>query len=152
MDHLKADVFINDELQTDTPHFWCLSDLTEFDDRIPVPEWPPPGSAYAGAALGKDDLGREVSRVELYVAGSLYSAVTPRELRSRYPSLKEGDQILFVDGELASVRRRGALRLRVAGKDGRIYRNTNFTPVQSMEEEAASKFARTLWFEREESR
>src|SRR5947209_3069639 len=135
MDHLKAYVIVNGERYSDTSCLWCLSLATVFDSKIPVPEWPPKGAAWIAAATDKDENGAKRSAVEIALEGGLYDVAGQERLKKDYPHLKPGEQILYVKANIAGSERCGALRLRVVGADGANYRYTNFTPIQSMEEE-----------------
>jgi hypothetical protein len=151
MDHLKSYVIINGERVIDTPCLWAYSLSYQFDPKIPVTDWPPKTAGFAGAATTKDGSGRVGSTIEIAVEGGLYDLAGQARLKKAYPHLEPGEQVLYVNAEIQGQLHRGALRLKLAGEDGTFYRYTNFTPVQSMEDESASLFARSVWFQREAS-
>jgi hypothetical protein len=151
MDHLKAFVIINGERYSDTSCLWGYSLAYDFDPKIAVPEWPPKGAALAGAATGKDEAGRKTSTIEIAIEGGVYDLAGLERLRKAYPHLAPGEQVLYVKAELHGQCRQGALRLKLVGEDGSFYRYTNYNPVQSMEDETAAIFARSIWFQREKS-
>lgn len=149
MDHLKAYVLVNGERYSDTVCLWALSQTTEFDPKIAVPDWPPKGAAWVHHAIGRDEEGRKTSTIELAIDGGRYDLDGQARLKREVPHLEPGEQVLYVKAEIQGVRRQGALRLKLVGENGTVYRYTNFTPVQSMEEERAAMFGRAVWFERE---
>jgi hypothetical protein len=151
MDHLKSYVIINGERVTETSCLWAYSLAYEFDPKIPVTDWPPKTAGFAGAASTKDERGRIASTIEIAVEGGLYDLAGRDRLKKAYPHLESGEQVLYVNAEIFGQIHRGALRLKLVGEDGTNYRYTNFTPIQSMEEENASLFARSVWFQRERS-
>lgn len=136
MDHLKAYVLVNGERVSDTPCLWGYSKSYAFDPRIPVTEWPPKGAAFVAAADG----------VELALEGGLYDLNGQARITKNFPSFEAGEMILYVNTTTV-----GALRLKLVGEDGCPYRYTNYTPLQSDEEETASRFRRAIWFQRERS-
>ena len=151
MDHLKAFVIVNGERYSDTNCLWGYSLSYDFDPKIAVPQWPPKGAGFAGAATGKDEAGNKVSTIEIAIEGGLYDSAGQERLRKACPHLAPGEQVLYVKAEIQGKLYQGALRLKLVGEDGTIYRHTNYNPVQSMEDETASIFARSIWFQREKS-
>jgi hypothetical protein len=151
MDHLKAYILINGERVTDAPGLWGFSRGYVFDPRIPVPAWPPQGAAFVAAERERDPKGATISSIELALDGALYDLSSQSRLRKAYPHLEPGEMVLYVDARRDDQCRRGALRLRVVGDDGGCYRYTNFSPIQSMEEDNVSRFRRAIWFQREPS-
>ncbi len=149
MDHLKAYVLVNGERYSDTVCLWALSQTTEFDPKIAVPDWPPKGAAWVNHAIGRDEEGRKTSTIEFAIDGGLYDLDGQVRLKREVPHLEPGEQVLYVKAEIQGLRRQGALRLKLVGENGRVYRYTNFTPLQSMEDERAAMFGRAVWFERE---
>jgi hypothetical protein len=149
MDHLKACVIVNGERYSETSCLWCLSLQTDLDPKIPVGEWPPKGAAWVGAATGKDENGMTRSTIEIAIEGGRYDLAGQERLKKSYPHLEAGEQVLYVNAEICGKRRRGAVRLKLVGTDGMVYRYTDFSPIQSMEDENASLFARSVWFQRE---
>lgn len=149
MDHLKAYVLVNGERYSDTVCLWALSQTTEFDPKIAVPDWPPKGAAWVHHAIGRDEEGRKTSTIELAIDGGRYDLDGQARLKREVPHLEPGEQVLYVKAEIQGVRRQGALRLKLVGENGTVYRYTNFTPLQSMEDERAAMFGRAVWFERE---
>jgi hypothetical protein len=151
MDHLKAYVIVNGERVTETSCLWAYSLSYEFDPKIQVTDWPPKTAGFAGASSIKDESGQARSTIEVAIEGGLYDLAGQERLKKAYPHLEPGEQVLSVNAEIFGQRHRGALRLKLVGEDGTIYRYTNFTPIQSMEEENATFFARSIWFQRERS-
>lgn len=150
MDHKLAYVIVNGERYSDTTCQWALSLSTPFDGAIQVPAWPPHGAAWVGALSGKSDQTGLISKVEIAIAGGFNDEAGQKRLKHDYPQLEPGEQILYVKASIEGKERRGALRLKLVGTDGTFYRYTNYSPLQNMEEENASKLARAVWFQPEE--
>lgn len=151
MDHLKAAVYVNGVLVSDTVCLWGYSPSYPFDPDIPVPVWPPPGAAFIASARQRDPDGGPSSTVQMALAGGVHDAGL-EALRKEFPHLEHADQVLYVQAVIGDTRYQGALRLRVVAPDGTVYRHTAFNPVQSEEAENASLFTRSLWFQREIAR
>ncbi len=135
MDHRTAVVMLNGEDYTETTGLWTLLATTVFDPKIPVPLWPPPGSRPCGSVARLDE------PVETPSTLFLQLALPSPELERQYPHLQTGDHVLFVKGG----KRQGAMRLRVEGRDHRIYRWTEYLPIG--DEGNQEVLRRTLWFE-----
>jgi hypothetical protein len=146
MDHLKADVFINGHLQSKTTCLWSATPNTAFDPKIPVPVWPPPGAKFCGSGLRKRENGAPCSSIELYLSGGQYELEEFAATRATYPHLVDGEQILYVRVDWGGRPRTGALRLRVVGEDGALYRWVDYIAYASEEDENASLFRHALWF------
>jgi hypothetical protein len=137
MNHASVDVFVNGARLATTSCLWAISDSLEFDRKIPIGEWPPPGAKFAGTTKRMTDSGPGVA--ELWIA--------PGEtVRVAAPHLQEGEQVLYVKGRVGGGDILGALRLYV-GRPALPYRYTDYNPVMDMESEGASRLQRTLWFE-----
>lgn len=149
MDHLRADVFVNGERYSETVCLWSLSLSDDFDPRIPVPEWPPKEARWAGSKTGRDQEGEVTSRIEILIEGGLHDDRGQERLKKDFPHLAPGEQVLYVKASIKGTERCGALRLKLAGADGSIYRYTDFTPILSEEDENAARFRNSVWFERE---
>jgi hypothetical protein len=150
MDHQLAYVIVNGERYSDTTCQWALSLSTPFDPAIKVAQWPPPGAAWVGALSGTSDDTGKTSKVEIAIEGGFNDLAGKNRLKRDYPNLEPGEQILYVTATIEGRERRGALRLKLVATDGTFYRYTNYSPLQNMEEENASRFARAVWFQREE--
>lgn len=149
MDHLRADVFVNGERYSDTVCLWSLSLADAFDPRIPVPDWPPKDARWAGSKTGRDQEGEVTSRIEILIGGGLHDDLGQERLKKVFPHLEPGEQVLYVKATIQGTPRRGALRLKLVGRDGSIYRHTEFNPVHSEEDENAARFKNSVWFDRE---
>jgi hypothetical protein len=142
MDHQEAVVWINGHRRGATSALWSATLNTAFDPKIPVPEWPPAGAKGCGKAS------REGSAVELRIQGGYYELDDFTAVRVRHPHLVDGEHVLYVRAIWGGLERTGALRLRVVGKDGALYRWTDYTPPSNADDETAMRFSRTLWFMR----
>jgi hypothetical protein len=148
MDHEKADVFINGHKYAPTPYLWSVTLNTVFDPKVPVEAWPPADAVYVGTAKRHTEDGVYVSTVELWVAGGKYDEAFPG-YRRRYPHLVDGEHLFFVKAKFFSFTRQGALRVRVVGSDGALYRWVDYRPTSLTEDSDAERiFRRALWFER----
>lgn len=136
MDHSHAKVTLNGEELSTTPCLWAITESIEFDPKIPVPEWPPPGAKFIGSTQSPESAS---SKAELYLSDD-------RSLAAKFPHLAPDECVLYVKGPVRSRELQGALRLQVEG-----HRYTVYTPLVDPEGELASKFLRTLWFERKRS-
>jgi hypothetical protein len=133
----------------DAPCLWGFSKAYEFDPRIPVPDWPPKDAAFVAAEQQRGSDGIASSSIELALEGGLYDLAGQARIRKAYPHLEAGEMVLYIRAHWDGTRRQGALRLQVVGEDGTGYRYTNYTPLQSMEDDRSSRFRRAIWFERE---
>lgn len=146
MDHGKADVYLNGHLESGTTCHWSATANTAFDPKIPVPAWPPPGAKACGSGTRKLDDGTPGPTVELYIEGGHYEQEDFAATRAAYPHLVHGEQILYVRAMFGRSERRGAIRLRVVGQDGALYRWIDYVAWRSEEDENASVFRHALWF------
>lgn len=135
MDHRVAVVLLNGVVYTETPGLWTVLRTTVFDAKIPVPVWPPPGARPCGSVAMLETEFTALKTLNLYL-----SQPTP-ELRKQYPHLEEGDHVLYVK----ALDFKGAMRLRVEGRDRRLYRWTEYLPIG--DEGNQEVLRRTLWFE-----
>lgn len=148
MDHGKADVHINGHRHSDTACLWSVTHNTEFDPKIPVTAWPPPDALRCAGGRQTDQYGSITFTIEAYIAGGNYREDETRRLRERHPHLVEGEHVLYVRTSGGGLDRTGAVRLLLVGKEGDLYRYSEYHPGQSDEDETSRRFARTLWFER----
>ena len=79
---------------------------------------------------------RPPSKVDVYL-------LTKPARLEKYGSVRKDECVVIVEGSIGNLPLRGALRLRVEG-----YRYTDFTPLVNPEGDDASRFHRTIWFER----
>jgi hypothetical protein len=88
------------------------------------------------------------SEIDVWVAGGFHDQEAFASFRSVHPHVGTDEQILFIrvrgGGRAPST---GAVRVKLAGRDGALYRWTNYDPVLSQEDENASRFRHTLWFQ-----
>ncbi|HYE98640.1 MAG TPA: hypothetical protein VEJ18_06995, partial [Planctomycetota bacterium] len=72
----------------------------------------------------------------------------PREaLLARVPHLDPDEQILYVKAEGCGRGWTGALRVKVVGADGTVYRHVTFHPPDSEEDIHAHRWRSSVWFE-----
>lgn len=135
MDHRPAILVMNGEDYAELPGLWTITRSTVFDPKIPVPVWPPPGARPCGAVAGLESDFHAPNTLRLFLSQP------SSELVKRYPHLEEGDHVLFVK----ALDCQGALRMRVEGRDHRLYRWTEYLPIG--DEGTQEALRRTLWFE-----
>jgi hypothetical protein len=136
LDHAHVNVTLNGEELSTTPCLWTIAESIAFDPKISVPDWPPSDAKFIGTTQSPE---APSGRAELYLSDD-------KSLAVRFPHLAPDECVLYVRGTLGSHAIQGALRLLVEG-----YRYTVYTPLVDPEGELASKFLRTLWFERKRS-
>ena len=133
MNHLRAHVFLNGRLSGETTYSWSLNSGTKFDPLIPVGARLPREATSCGFARGP---------------GAIVSLGIAEGVPEKHRHLVTGEHVLFVDGMVGGIVRIGAVRLRVVGEDGSLYRHLLWDPVMGGEEDPnAFRFLRTLWFE-----
>ena len=137
MNHASVEVYVNGDRLANTSCLWSISSDIQFDRKIPITDWPPPGAKFAGTTKRMTDNGPGVA--ELWIASG-------ERVRAGAPHLQEGEHVLYVKGSLSGCEILGALRLYV-GKPSLPYRFTDYHPIMDMESEEASRLQRTLWFE-----
>lgn len=128
-------ILLNGDVLGSAPCLWTISDTIEFDPDIRVQEWPPEDAKLAGTTELKE-FQYFPCKAEIYVADS-------RTLAAKFPKLREGETVLFVKAVFAGRERLGALRLLVEG-----HHYIDYTPLINPEGDDASRFLRTIWFER----
>jgi len=126
-----AHIQINGELVGSAPCLWTVTDGLQFDSKIPVTNWPPDGALKISSTSHPEN-----GSADLWLDSS-------DTLRSRFPHLMPGEAILYVDGKLGGKSIRGGLRLLVEGFKYAVY-----TPLVDPEGEEASRYLRTIWFDR----
>jgi hypothetical protein len=124
-------VQINGEVLSSTPCLWSIADAMEFDPKIRVDGWPPEGAVLIGSTSHPDK-----GSAEVYLDQQ-------EGLSTRYPHLRKGEAILYVNGTVGGRAVRGALRLFVEG-----YKYVVYTPLVSPESAEASRFLRSIWLDR----
>jgi len=138
MDHKEAKVELNGEPQSTTPCLWSISMKTQGDPTLSIPgDWPPAGARFIATTRHPDD---PDSKADVWV-------IDKPEPLQKLGVVRAGECVLLYRGTLAKITVQGALRLRVAD-----YRFTDFAPLDNPEGDNASKFLRTLWFERMDDR
>jgi hypothetical protein len=134
MDRAEIKVELNGEPLSTTPCLWSITEAIAFDKSIELPkEDPKAGAKFVGSTELE---GKPPSKVEVYVL------TNPAQL-GKYPSLRKDEFVVIVDGTIGVRPVLGALRVRVEG-----YRYTDYTPLGNPEGDDASRFLRTIWFER----
>jgi len=134
MDRAEIKVELNGEPLSTTPCLWSITEAIEFDKNLELPKDDPKAGAKF---VGSTELeGKPPSKVDVYVL------TNPAQL-GKYPSLRKDEILVIVDGMIGIHAVLGALRLRVEG-----YRYTDYTPLGNPEGDDASRFLRTIWFER----
>jgi len=126
-----AHVQINGEFLGTAPCMWTVTDGLEFDPKIPVTAWPPEGAEKIGTSSHPEN-----------GSADLWLDQSDGAVR-RFPHLHPGESVLYVDGTLGGRTVRGALRLLVEGQKVVVY-----TPLVNPEGEEASRYLRTIWFDR----
>ena len=129
MDHRAAKVWLNGEEVTETPMRWTVTEAVEFDPKVAVATWPPAGAKYVGATQHPEHADWNA---EVYVSPAGAAAGTAAD-----------ESLLYVRSTIEGTTRQGALRLRIQG-----YHYENYIPPVSPDSDEASRFLRTLWFER----
>ena len=121
-------VLINgEELSAALPCLWSITDAIEFDPKIPVSSWPP-DDAFAIGSTSHPDSG----------SADLYMARAPA-----LSHLKPNESVIYVKGRVGDRTIQGGLRLLVEG-----CKYVDYTPLVNPEGDGASRFLRTIWFER----
>lgn len=133
LDSKEIPVQLNGEILTTTPCPWSITASFKPENLDLGPEWPPAGARFVGKSRHPDV---PASWAELYVIDSA-------ERLARIGLLRKGECILLVKGMVAGCSIGGPVRLYVEG-----YRFTDYTPLVNPDGEEASRYARTLWFER----
>ena len=110
---------------------WAVNEALEFDPKVRVETWPPEDTLFVGSSRHPD-----IGHADLYLDQKA-------DLAARYPHLRAGESLLYVDGTLGGRRIRGAVRLFVERCKVVVY-----TPLVDPEGEEASRFLRTIWFDR----
>lgn len=126
-----AHVQINGEFLGTAPCLWTVTDGLEFDPKIPVTPWPPEGAEKIGTSSHPEN-----GSADLWLDQSDGAA-------RRFPHLRPGESLLYVDGILGGRTVRGALRLLVEGQKVVVY-----TPLVNPEGEEASRYLRSIWLDR----
>jgi hypothetical protein len=138
MDHKEAKVELNGEPMSTTPCLWSISRNLKGDEKITLDgQWPPTGGRFIATTKSPDD---PDSKADLWV-------IDKPELLEKLGVGRAGECVLVVRGMIRKIEFSAALRLRVYN-----YRFTDFTPLDNPEGDTASKFLRTLWFERIDDR
>ena len=133
MDHKNVTVQLNGADYSTTPCLWSVTRNLQFM-KPPLPAaWPPEGGRFVASSQHPDD---PASKAEVYV-------LSDPDVLKKIPNLRKGECVLAVKGSLGGTAVQGGLLLYVPG-----YRWTNYTPLADAEGEDASRFLRTLWFER----
>jgi hypothetical protein len=127
MDHQAAKVWLNGVEAGATPCLWTVTESLEFDPKIPIGQWPPEGARFVGSTQD-----REIPdhKAELYIGAKL-------------PPRAPGECVVYVSASIGGRPFQGAMRLRVDG-----CHDVDYTPLVNPEGEEASRFLRTIWFER----
>ena len=134
MDRAEIQVELNGEPLSATPCLWTITEAIAFDKNLELPKDDPKAGAKF---VGSTELeGNPPSKVDVYVL------TNPAHL-GKYPSLRKDEFVVIVDGTIGTQTVLGALRVRVEG-----YRYTDYTPLGNPEGDDASRFLRTIWFER----
>jgi len=133
MDSKSVKVQINGEDLSTTPCLWSITQKLKFTDAAVPSGWPPEGGRFIGTTQHPDD---PESKAELYI-------IDKPEILEKIPKLRKGECVLAVRGVLGQVPVQGSLLLYI-----REYRFTDFVPLVNPEGDDASRFHRTLWFER----
>lgn len=134
MDRAEVKVEVNGEPLSTTPCLWSITEAIAFDKDLELPKEDPKADAKFVGSTELD--GKPTSKVEVYVL------TNPGRL-AKYPSLRKDEFVVIVDGTIGTRTVLGALRVRVEG-----YRYTDYTPLGNPEGDDASRFRRTIWFER----
>jgi len=134
MDRAEIKVELNGEPLSTTPCLWSITEAIAFEKDLELPKDDPKAGAKF---VGSTELeGTPPSKVDVYV-------LTDPARLGKYPSIRKDEFVVIVDGTIGGRPVQGALRLRVEG-----YRYTDYTPLGNPEGDDASRFLRTIWFER----
>jgi hypothetical protein len=133
MDGKAVMVQINGENLSTTPSLWSITASFKAEAYKLGDTWPPDGAKYIARTEHAD---APASWAELYV-------IDRPERLAQIATLRKGECLLVVKGMLAGESIGGPLRLYVEG-----YRFIDYTPLVTPDGDDASRFARTLWFER----
>jgi hypothetical protein len=133
MDGKSVKVQINGEDLSTTPCLWSITQNLKFTAAAIPKGWPPEGGRFIGTTRHPDD---PASKAELYLIDN------PKVLE-KIPNLRKGECVLSVHGDIGRSPVEGSLLLYVPG-----YRFTDYVPLLNPEGDDASRFLRTLWFER----
>jgi hypothetical protein len=134
LDRAEVEVELNGETLSTTPCLWSITDAIEGDKDLRLPkEDPKAGAKFVGSSELE---GTPASKVEVYVL------TNPFRLE-KIAKLRQDEIVLIVEGTIGVKPVQAALRLRVEG-----YRYTDYTPPANSEGDEASRFLRTIWFER----
>jgi hypothetical protein len=129
-----ANIQINGELLGTAPCLWSVTNGMEFDPKIRVETWPPENAEKIGTTNNP-----ETGSAEVWLDQS-------DGVAKRFPHLRPGEAVLYVDGTLGGRQVRGALRLLVEG-----FKNVVYTPLVNPEGEEASRYLRSIWFDRKQN-
>jgi hypothetical protein len=144
MDHSTPEIAINGRRHALLPVSWWVSALTDFDPLIPVTTWPPEGAAYRGSAKWVDEDLKRASSLELYIAGGRFTDLAG--LRKRYPHLDPAEHVFFARATIEGKLYQGAVRVKILGPEGAVFRYVTFDPSSSDED---PRFKRAVWFEKD---
>jgi hypothetical protein len=129
-----ANIQINGEFLGGAPCMWSITNGMQFDPKISVETWPPEGAVKIGTTSNPETGSAEVWLDQGDAIGK------------KYPHLRPGEAVLYVDGTLGGRPVRGALRLLVEG-----FKNVAYTPLVDPEGEEASRYLRSIWFDRKQN-
>jgi len=133
MDGKAALAQINGENLSTTPCLWSITPSFKSEDLKLGDAWPPDGAKFVGKTQHSE---QPASWAELYV-------IDRPERLAQIAALRKGECILVMKGMLGGESIGGPIRLYVEG-----YRFIDYTPLVTPDGDEASRFARTLWFER----
>jgi hypothetical protein len=133
MDQKAVAVQLSGEVLTTTPCSWTITGSFKPEALNIGSQWPPEGARYLGKTVHPEI---PSAWAELYV-------IDHPDRLAKIAALRKGECILVVKGDLAGRSIGGPVRLYVEG-----YRFTDYTPLVAPDGDEASRFARTLWFER----
>lgn len=126
-----SDVQINGESLGRGTILWAVTDEMEFDPKIGVETWPPEDARKIGTSSHP-----ETGSAEVWLDQS-------ESVARRFPHLRPGETVLYVDGTVGGKKVRGGLRLFVE-RGKQVF----YTPLVDPEGEEASRYLRTIWFDR----
>jgi len=129
-----ANIQINGEFLGAAPCMWSVTNGLEFDPKIRVENWPPEDAVKIGTTSNP-----ETGSADLWLDQSDGAG-------KKFPHLRPGEAVLYVDGTLGGRPLRGALRLLVEG-----FKNVAYTPLVNPEGEEASRYLRSIWFDRKQN-
>jgi RNase P/RNase MRP subunit p29 len=133
LDGKAVKVQINGEDLSTTPCLWSITPHLKSTDAAIPPGWPPEGGRFVATTQHPDD---PESKAELYI-------IDKADILAKIPKLRKGECVLAVRGTIGRVLVQGSLLLYLPE-----YRYTTFVPLINPEGDDASRFQRTLWFER----